>query len=84
MPQAVQDNSARPRDDLDDIFNLDTGLDAAINGINSGEIERASNTTDAISQPTNRTSGVLPLTNLNEEVVVTKKRAPIAKLDEER
>ncbi|KAF4550909.1 ATP-dependent RNA helicase-like protein 1 [Elsinoe fawcettii] len=75
MPSAVSPNSrARSPDDLDALFDGDIGLD---------EVRRSTamnTTTNEISSTVNRPE----TSNLDEEVVITKKRQPIAKLDEER
>lgn len=67
------------RDDLDDIFNYDAGIDATFN--QPGQDWSAQD--DANNNGTNRQQHDVP-ENIDEEVKVTKKRKPVAKLDEER
>lgn len=64
--------------DIDDLFDYDVGLDEVLNSI-STEPNRAG--ADAIKE-TSASSG--PSLGLDEEVKVSKKRQPIAKLDETR
>lgn len=81
MPAAVQPG-VRPtveRDDLDDIFNYDAGIDATFN--QPGQNWSAQDDTNDTN--TNRLQQDVP-ENIDEEVKVTKKRKPVAKLDEER
>jgi replication fork protection complex subunit Csm3/Swi3 len=81
MPAAVA-SDVRPtveRDDLDDIFNYDAGIDATFN--QSRQDWTAQD--DANNNDTNRQPHDVP-ENIDEEVKVTKKRKPVAKLDEER
>jgi replication fork protection complex subunit Csm3/Swi3 len=81
MPTAVE-SGVRPtveRDDLDDIFNYDAGINATFNqpGQNWSAQDGANDTN------TGRLQQDVP-ENIDEEVKVTKKRKPVAKLDEER
>jgi replication fork protection complex subunit Csm3/Swi3 len=82
MPAAVT-SGVRPtveRDDLDDIFNYDAGIDATFN--QPGQNWSAQD--DANNNDTNRLQQHDVPENIDEEVKVTKKRKPVAKLDEER
>lgn len=73
MPSAVATNrSSHAPDELDDLFNYDAGMDEVMNG---------SNTPDRTEPAKTYQDDTL---NLDEEVKVTRKRAPVAKLDEER
>ncbi|KAH0285987.1 Swi3-domain-containing protein [Aureobasidium namibiae CBS 147.97] len=81
MPGAVRPD-VQPtveRDDLDDIFNYDAGIDATFNQ----PAQNWSAQDDANNNDTNRRQHDVP-ENIDEEVKVTKKRKPVAKLDEER
>jgi len=81
MPGAVRPD-VQPtveRDDLDDIFNYDAGIDATFNQ----PAHNWSAQDDANNNDTNRQQHDVP-ENIDEEVKVTKKRKPVAKLDEER
>lgn len=72
MPSAVSPNSRPPpQDDLDALFDSDVELDQIRNSANRENKDAADN-----DKPTT--------SNLDEEIVITKKRQPIAKLDEER
>ena len=74
MPSApAPDSSAHAPDVLDDLFNYDAGMDQVMSESNAPE--RSPETSNAFQDIT---------TNLDEEVKVTRKRQPIAKLDEER
>lgn len=76
MPAAVG-SDVRPTvetDDLDDIFNYDAGIDATFNEANRDR---------SVHNEQNGSNMDAPI-NIDEEVVVTKKRKPVAKLDEER
>jgi len=74
MPSALAtDSSARAPDALDDLFNYDAGMDQVMSESNAPE--RSAESSNAFQDIT---------TNLDEEVKVTRKRQPIAKLDEER
>ncbi|KAG8626825.1 hypothetical protein KVT40_005770 [Elsinoe batatas] len=74
MPSAIpQDARAATPDDLDALFDTDVGLD---------EVRRSATTTTA--NESSRTDNRPETSNLDEEIVITKKRQPIAKLDEER
>ncbi|KAI5201191.1 Swi3-domain-containing protein [Aureobasidium subglaciale] len=81
MPAAVPSNvrSTVERDDLDDIFNYDAGIDATFN--RPGQDWSAQEDTNN-SNTTQRQEAV-PV-DIDEEVKVTKKRKPVAKLDEDR
>lgn len=75
MPAAVP-SGVRPtveRDDLDDIFNYDAGINATFDQLRD----------DANNNNTTQDQHDVPV-NIDEEVKVTKKRKPVAKLDEER
>ncbi|KAK6003514.1 hypothetical protein QM012_009285 [Aureobasidium pullulans] len=76
MPAAVP-SGVRPTverdDDLDDIFNYDAGLSASF----------AQQQDDANNNNTTQDQHDVPV-NIDEEVKVTKKRKPVAKLDEDR
>ncbi|TKX26345.1 chromosome segregation in meiosis protein 3 [Elsinoe australis] len=72
MPSAVSPKSrASPQDDLDALFDSDVELDQIRNSANRENKDAADN-----DKPTT--------SNLDEEIVITKKRQPIAKLDEQR
>ncbi|GAB7346224.1 hypothetical protein MBLNU457_4957t1 [Dothideomycetes sp. NU457] len=74
MPSAVATNrSSHAPDELDDLFNYDAGMDEIMNGTSAP---------DHATEPTKTYQD--DTINLDEEVKVTRKRAPIAKLDEER
>lgn len=81
MPGAVRPDiqPTVERDDLDDIFNYDAGIDATFNQ----PARNRSAQDDANNNDTNRQQHDVP-ENIDEEVKVTKKRKPVAKLDEER
>lgn len=73
MPSAVLTRpDTHAIDDLDDLFNYDAGMDEIMDG----------------SRTNDRTAEVDPVdqdnANMDEEVKVTRKRQPTAKLDEER
>lgn len=76
MPAAVS-SGVRPTverdDDLDDIFNYDAGINATFN-----QQQEDANNNDTVQDQHD-----VPV-NIDEEVKVTKKRKPVAKLDEER
>ncbi|KAL4956180.1 replication fork protection component Swi3-domain-containing protein [Aspergillus filifer] len=71
-------DAARPNDFLGDLFDYDVGLDSILQEINTN-----SNNAQMSKQfaPPDNTGVVL---GLDEEVKVTKKRQPVAKLDENR
>jgi len=70
MPSALAtDSTVNAPDALDDLFNYDAGMDQIMNEPNRS------------AEPSNAFQDI---TNLDEEVKVTRKRQPIAKLDEER
>jgi len=72
MPSAVAPNHrAANSDDADDLFNYDAGLEDALQSSNAPRNE----TNNATGEST---------ANLDEEVKITRKRAPLARLDEER
>jgi len=72
MPSAVAPNlRVDDTDDLDDLFNYEAGPD------NANSEDRETRTTDRAQQPQ-------LTTNIDEEIKVTRKRAPVAKLDEAR
>jgi len=74
MPSVIATNpSSHAPDELDDLFNYDAGMDEVMNG---------SSAPDRTTEPAKTYQD--DTTNLDEEVKVTRKRAPIAKLDEER
>ncbi|KAH0370195.1 Swi3-domain-containing protein, partial [Aureobasidium melanogenum] len=76
MPAAVPSGvrpTVEPDDDLDDIFNYDAGINATFNQQQD----------DANNNDTVQDQHDVPV-NIDEEVKVTKKRKPVAKLDEER
>lgn len=74
MPSVVDTSrSSHAPDDLNDLFNYDAGMDEVMNGSDAPD-----RTTEPIK--TYQDASI----NLDEEVKVTRKRAPIAKLDEER
>ena len=77
MPSAVNPNPrAAPPDDMDDLFNYDATLDPS----SSNEArEQHQQNPDGISAGL-----VQPSLNMDEEIKVTRKRQPVAKLDEER
>lgn len=62
--------------EVDDLFDYDVGLDEVLKSIpvesNQNAIKEAG------------TNGTAPVLGLDEEVKVTKQRAPVAKLDEAR
>lgn len=76
MPAAVP-SGVRPTverdDDLDDIFNYDAGINATFDQQQD----------DANNNNTTQDQHDVPV-NIDEEVKVTKKRKPVAKLDEDR
>ncbi|KAH0009203.1 Swi3-domain-containing protein, partial [Aureobasidium melanogenum] len=75
MPAAVP-SGVRPtveRDDLDDLFNYDAGINATFD----------QHQEDANNNNTVQDQRDVPV-NIDEEVKVTKKRRPVAKLDEDR
>ncbi|KAG9586125.1 Swi3-domain-containing protein, partial [Aureobasidium melanogenum] len=75
MPAAVP-SGVHPtveRDDLDDIFNYDAGINATFD----------QHQEDANNNNTVQDQHDVPV-NIDEEVKVTKKRKPVAKLDEDR
>ena len=81
MPAAVP-SDVHPtveRDDLDDIFNYDAGIDATFNQ----PAQNWNAQDDANNNDSSRQQHDVP-ENIDEEVKVTKKRKPVAKLDEER
>lgn len=81
MPGAVR-SDVQPtveRDEVDDIFNYNAGIDATFNQ----PAQNWSAQDDANNNDTNRQQHDVP-ENIDEEVKVTKKRKPVAKLDEER
>lgn len=67
-------------DDIDDLFDYDVGLDEVLNSISTEPNRAGANTTKEFT--TSASSG--PSLGLDEEVKVSKKRHPIAKLDETR
>lgn len=74
MPSAVVPNSRAnlaPADDLDDLFNYDAGIEETFN-------QREQQSVRPAGDDNNEATG------LDEEVKITKKRRPVAKLDEER
>ncbi|KAG9808922.1 hypothetical protein KCU68_g21444, partial [Aureobasidium melanogenum] len=74
MPAAVP-SGVHPtveRDDLDDIFNYDAGINATFD----------QHQEDANNNNTVQDQHDVPV-NIDEEVKVTKKRKPVAKLDED-
>jgi replication fork protection complex subunit Csm3/Swi3 len=62
--------------EVGDLFDYDVGLDEVLKNI---PVEPNQNTTNETG-----TNGNAPVLGLDEEVKVTKQRAPIAKLDEAR
>ncbi|GAM87997.1 hypothetical protein ANO11243_060260 [Dothideomycetidae sp. 11243] len=69
MPSAISpEHSIEPPDDLDELFNYDAGLEAAT----------------IAGEPSVAAIPEVPVAHIDEEIVVTKKRQPIAKLDETR
>lgn len=77
MPSAVSPNpraAPEPADDLDDLFNYDAGIDAVFN-----DADGTNNTV----QTDNRVAAE-PIRDIDEEIKITRKRQPIAKLDEPR
>lgn len=76
MPSAMTPNPrANQPDALDDLFDYDAGIDETFNQSND----------HATAQPTQRpsTHGDLHQSTLDEEIKITRKRAPVAKLDED-
>ncbi|KAL4793771.1 replication fork protection component Swi3-domain-containing protein [Aspergillus venezuelensis] len=71
-------DAARPNDFVDDLFDYDVGLDGILQEINTNSNNVP---TSKQSAPPDNTGVVL---GLDEEVKVTKKRQPVAKLDENR
>lgn len=69
----VRDADVRPHNDL---FDYDVGLDEVL-----GEISERNSAPNGMSS-NQAASAQAPGLGLDEEVVVTKKRQPIAKLDE--
>ena len=67
---------ASPANDVNDLFDYDVGLDAILQGD-----QAAVSNGDTAKAPGNTTSLGL---GLDEEVKVSKKRQPVAKLDEDR
>ncbi|KAL1963302.1 hypothetical protein VTN77DRAFT_8525 [Rasamsonia byssochlamydoides] len=78
-PNHREQSEVHSADDIDDLFDYDVGLDEVLNSI-STESNRAGG--DAIKESTTAGSG--PSLGLDEEVKVSRKRQPIAKLDESR
>lgn len=79
MPSAVAPNPrAGTPDDLDELFNFDAGIDEVANQGDS----RTANEDDL--QSASRFAQRTEASNVDEEIVVTKRRQPIAKLDETR
>lgn len=83
MPAAVSPNvhPTVEHDDLDDIFNYDAGIDATFNQTQTGQDWNAQNAPNNANA--NQHQMDVPV-NIDEEVKVTKKRKPVAKLDEDR
>ncbi|KAI5199176.1 hypothetical protein AUEXF2481DRAFT_42575 [Aureobasidium subglaciale EXF-2481] len=81
MPAAVPSSvrSTVERDGLDDIFNYDAGIDATFNPPD----QDWSAQDNANNSNTNQRQEDVPV-DIDEEVKVTKKRKPVAKLDEDR
>lgn len=78
MPAFVSPpRAATAPDDLDDIFNYDAGLDDAARAGQNDENAQP----NGISGQGNSTTQV---NDVDEEVVITRRRQPIAKLDEPR
>jgi replication fork protection complex subunit Csm3/Swi3 len=78
LPQNHREQSKyQSPNDVDDLFDYDVGLDEVLNSINT-ESNKAG--PDAIKEST----GSGPSLGLDEEVKVSKRRHPIAKLDETR
>ena len=81
MPAAVSPD-VRPtveRDDLDDIFNYDAGIDATFNQPDQDwNAQNNQDDSNANQRPQDQKG------DIDEEIKVTKKRKPVAKLDEER
>lgn len=78
MPIAVAPNPrAASPDDLDDLFNYDTGIDESFANTNDDAAPTTANGNNPVANPQ-------PAANLDEEIKVIKKRQPVAKLDEER
>ncbi|GAB7350631.1 hypothetical protein MBLNU459_g1194t1 [Dothideomycetes sp. NU459] len=74
MPSAVAPNpraNPDPADDLDDLFNYDAGIDETFNQLGQQ------------IAPANR-EDLNEITGLDEEVKITRKRRPLARLDEDR
>ncbi|KAI4724719.1 Swi3-domain-containing protein [Aureobasidium sp. EXF-10728] len=81
MPAAVS-SDVRPtveHDDLDDIFNYDAGISST----SYPQDQDRSAQDDAKNNNTNNQQHDVPV-DIDEEVKVTKKRKPVAKLDEDR
>lgn len=67
------------RDDLDDLFNYDVSMDDAFKDDNAGD-----STAKGQSETRRRNSDAGAGLGLDEEIKITKRRQPIAKLDEAR
>lgn len=70
----MSDQASHAVDELDDLFNYDVGLD---------EIVPDQNVSNTNTKPPGTGDSALGL-GLDDEVKVTKKRLPVAKLDEAR
>ena len=78
MPSAVSSEpGAAPPDDLDELFNFDAGIDEALGGSHN----RNEHAVDASASRGGDNAAEI---DMDEEIVVTKRRQPIAKMDEER
>lgn len=67
--------TAQP-DELDDLFNYDPGMDDVFKEASGATEDTTTSTKDIANGPTGL--------GIDEEVKITKKRQPIAKLDETR
>ncbi|KAK2852167.1 hypothetical protein FQN49_005305 [Arthroderma sp. PD_2] len=70
---------AAPNEDVDDLFDYDAGLDDILQEVEQKTRKAADSTTD-----NNQTKPDGNSLGIDDEIKVTKKRAPIAKLDETR
>lgn len=77
---AAQRPSAPPGDELDEIFNYDANMDDVFRDVDTNMRAPASDSSNTQGRDT--TGG--DVLGIDEQIKVTKKRAPIPKLDEGR
>lgn len=82
-PEVGAASGAPQPDDLDALFEVDHGMDEMFDAIRREKANKGNNTREPKEVTYGRTRPAEAL-GIDEEVKITKKRAPVAKLDEAR